>query len=140
MYFSIILATQSPIYFAEQLFSGWVRRVLCYGVFLNKRQMKPLEKLITLAVSLKVVVGNVKYINIDILVNHKQNNVSVVGEIFWWSVFQFLKAAVRRCSEKKYSWKRLQHRCFLANFAKLLRVPFFQKSANGCFWVNTSII
>ena len=82
MYFSIILATQSPIYFAEQLFSGWVRRVLCYGVFLNKRQMKPLEKLITLAVSLKVVVGNVKYINIDILVNYKQNNVSVVGEIF----------------------------------------------------------
>ena len=32
--------------------------------------MKPLEKLITSAVSLKVVPGNVKYIsNIDILVN-----------------------------------------------------------------------
>ena len=36
----------------------------------NKKQMKPLEKSVTLMVSLKVAVGNVKYIfNIDILVN-----------------------------------------------------------------------
>ena len=45
--------------------------------------MKPLEKSITLAVSLKVAVGNVKYIfDIDILINQKQNNISDVGEIF----------------------------------------------------------
>ena len=41
-----------------------------YDIFLNKKEMKPLEKSITLAVSLKVAVGNVKYIfNIYILVN-----------------------------------------------------------------------
>ena len=40
------------------------------GIFLNKKQVKTLEKSITLAVSLKAAVGNVKYIfNIDILVN-----------------------------------------------------------------------
>ena len=45
--------------------------------------MKPLEKSITLAVSPKIAIGNVKYIfNIDILVNSQQNNISVVGEIF----------------------------------------------------------
>ena len=45
-------------------------RVLYNGIFLNKKQMKPLEKSITLAVSLKVAFGNVKYIfNIDILAN-----------------------------------------------------------------------
>ena len=45
---------------------------MCYvlGFFLNKKQMKSLEKSFTLAVSLKVTVANVKYIfNIDILVN-----------------------------------------------------------------------
>ena len=37
--------------------------------------MKPLEKSITLAVSLKIAVDNVKYIfSIDIKVNQKQNN------------------------------------------------------------------
>ena len=47
------------------------------GIFLNKKQMTTLEKSITLAVSLKVAVSNVKYIfNIDILVNQKQNNIS----------------------------------------------------------------
>ena len=45
--------------------------------------MKSLEKSITLAVSLKVVLGNVKYIfNVDILVNYTQNNIIAVGEIF----------------------------------------------------------
>ena len=40
-------------------------------------------KSITLAVTLKVAAGNVKYIfNIDILVNWKQNNISADGEIF----------------------------------------------------------
>ena len=43
---------------------------LCNGIFLNKKQIKYLEKPITLAVSLKVAVGNVKYtFNIDVLVN-----------------------------------------------------------------------
>ena len=47
------------------------------GIFLNKKQMTTLEKSITLAVSLKDAVSNVKYIfNIDILVNQKQNNIS----------------------------------------------------------------
>ena len=45
--------------------------------------MKPLEKSITLAICLKVAAGNVKYIlNIDILVNQRQNNISAVGEMF----------------------------------------------------------
>ena len=45
-------------------------RVLCNRIILNRKQMKPSEKSITLAVSLTVAVGNVKYIfNIDILVN-----------------------------------------------------------------------
>ena len=45
--------------------------------------MKSLEKSITLAFSLKVAVGNVKYIfNIDVLVNWEQNNISAVGETF----------------------------------------------------------
>ena len=44
--------------------------------------MKPLEKSITLAISLKVAIGKVKYIfKIDILVNQQQNNISVVGEM-----------------------------------------------------------
>ena len=58
-------------------------RVLRNEIFLNKKQMKPLEKSTTLAVSLKVAVGFVKYIfNIDILVNWKQNNISAVGGMF----------------------------------------------------------
>ena len=58
-------------------------RVLHNEIFLNKKQMKPLEKSTALAVSLKVAVGIVKYIfNIDILVNWKQNNISVVGGMF----------------------------------------------------------
>ena len=70
------------------------------GIFLNKKQMTTLEKSITLAVSLKVAVSNVKYIfNIDILVNQKQNNIS--SETSWLRVFQFLKAGVQSCSEKK---------------------------------------
>ena len=45
--------------------------------------MKSSEKSVTLAVYLKVAVGNVKCIfNIDILVNKTQNNISTVGEIF----------------------------------------------------------
>ena len=45
-------------------------RVLCNGIYVNKKQMKSLEKSIILLVSLKVVVSNVKYVfNIDILVN-----------------------------------------------------------------------
>ena len=84
MYFSIVLATQLPSQYVDQLFSGWFRiRVLWYGIFLNKKQMKPLGKSVTLAVSLKVAPGKVKYIfGIDILANQKQNNFSVVGEIF----------------------------------------------------------
>ena len=65
-----MLATHLPSQFVEQLFSGWFGIcVLCYGIFLNKKEMKLLEKSITLAVSLKVAVDNVKYIfNIDIIV------------------------------------------------------------------------
>ena len=45
-------------------------RVLCNGIYVNKKQMKSLEISITVAVSLNVAVANVKYIfNIDILVN-----------------------------------------------------------------------
>ena len=130
MCFSIILATQLPSSFVEQLLLGWFRIcVPCNGIFLNKKQMKPSEKSITSAVCLKVAVGNVKYIlNIDVLVNWKQNNIRVVRKIFWRSMFQYLKAAVGTCSEKKYSWKRLQHRCFLANLAKFLRTPFFRNT------------
>ena len=71
MYFSKILATQIPSYFVEQLLSGWFKmHVLCNRIILNRKQMKPSEKSITLAVSLTVAAGNVKYIfNIDILVN-----------------------------------------------------------------------
>ena len=76
--------------------------------------MKPLEKSTALAVSLKVAVGIVKYIfNIDILVNWKQNNISAVGGMFWQSMFQFLKAAVRRSSEKKVFFKKITADVFL---------------------------
>ena len=33
-----------------------------FGIYVNQKQMKSLEKLLTLAVSLKVAVGNIKYI------------------------------------------------------------------------------
>ena len=36
--------------------------VLCNRIILNRKQMKPSEKSITLAVSLTVAAGNVKYI------------------------------------------------------------------------------
>ena len=66
--------------------------------------MKSLEKSITLAVSLKVVFGNVKYIfNIDILLNYRQNNISAVGEIFWRSMFQLLLSSRPKVSWKEYS-------------------------------------
>ena len=53
------------------------------GIFVDKMQIKSLEKAINLAIYLKVEVGNVKYIfNINILVNQEQNNISAVGEIF----------------------------------------------------------
>ena len=29
--------------------------------------------------------------------------------------------------------KRLQHRCFLVNYAKFLRAPFLQNTSGGCF-------
>ena len=92
--------------------------------------MKSSEKSITFAVSLKVAVGNVKYVfHIDILANKKQNNISAVGEIFWWSMFNFLKAAVRRCSEKKVflnisqisPGKFIEKDCSTVVFLKILR-------------------
>ena len=43
---------QLPSQFVLQLLSGWFRTlVLCNEIFLNKKQMKPLEKSITLAES-----------------------------------------------------------------------------------------
>ena len=30
--------------------------------------------------------------------------------------------------------KRLQHRCFLVNFAKFLRTSFLQNTSGSCFW------
>ena len=33
--------------------------------------------------------------------------------------------------------KRLWHRCFPVNFAKLLRNLFLQNISDGCFWIST---
>ena len=33
----------------------------------------------------------------------------------------------------KVEKKRLQHRCFLANFTKFLRTPFLQNTSGGCW-------
>ena len=30
---------------------------------------------------------------------------------------------------------RSQHRCFPVNITKFLRIPFWQTTANGCFWI-----
>ena len=153
MHFSIIiLATQLPSQFVEQFFSGWFRiSVLCYGIFLNKNQMKPLEKSITLAVSLKVAVGNVNFIfninyifNIDISVNQKQNN-----QCRWRNIFtvyvSVLKSSHREVFLKKvflkipeifpcnFIEKDCSTNVFLKFFAKFSRTLFFEKSANGCF-------
>ena len=65
----------SKVTFKLTNLARWFRkRVLCNRIYVNKKQMKSLEKLITLPVSLKVAVGNVKYIfNIDILVNKESH-------------------------------------------------------------------
>ena len=46
MHFSTMLTTQLPSQFAEQLFLGLFRaHVLCNGIFLNRKQVKTLEKI-----------------------------------------------------------------------------------------------
>ena len=142
MRFPIILAMQLPSQFIEQLFSEWFTTcVLRNGIFLSKKQIIPLEKLITSAISLKVAVRNVKCIfNIDILVNQNQSNICAVGEIFWRIMVQFRKADIWRCSGKKFLkfspatlLKKTAAQMFSCEFCEILKSTFFQKSANGYY-------
>ena len=48
----------------------------------------------------------------------------------------FFKMVIFKVFLKLQTWKPvkgLQHRCFPANIAKLLRTPFFQSTFGGCF-------
>ena len=63
--------------------------------------------------------------------------------VLWSMIKPTTEAAVHRCSSKKmflslkacnFIKKRLQHRCFPVNIAKLLRTPFSQNTSGGCFY------
>ena len=76
--------------------------------------MKPLEKSMTLAVSLKVAVGNVKYVfNIDILVNQKQNNIINILLLLIVLVLLILTEVLYDMHLKKQPFADiLQNRCY----------------------------
>ena len=139
MYFSIILTTQLPSQFAEKLFLGWFRiRGLFYEIFLNTKEMKPLEKSITLAISLKVAIGKVKYIfKIDILVNQQQNNISVVGEMAFLisgkgvHLLKLPAISLQACNFTKNEHLHIYFSRILARFKLLFIV--FQNSKNTYF-------
>ena len=69
---------------------------------------------------------------------------------FIWNSFQTLGAVARRCFVRKSFLrnfvrpatllkKRLWHRCFAVNFAKILRVLFLQNTSRGCSYFHITI-
>ena len=54
-----------------------------------------------------------------------ENFVIFKGKYLCWSLF--LIKLTQKTS------RRLQHRCFLVNIAKFLRIPFLRNSSGGCF-------